>query len=134
MLLSIWILFTLVQESTARLEQYTSFCVEAPVSDATKQKIHRIYPKDENWIIEAFVKDRCTVRLYPSYTVENDTLKIDMLEITAYQIALENGEKFVEELEENDCSCLYEVKLEFSLENIQNVVINKKLKRRNAFD
>jgi hypothetical protein len=127
-------LLTLVQESTARLEQYSSFCIEAPLSDFTKQKIHRIYPKGENWIIEAFVKDRCVVRLYPNHTVEKDTLKIEMLEITEYQIALENGDKFMEELEGNDCLCLYEVKLEFSLENIRHVVMNEKLRKSNAFD
>lgn len=120
------------QEPSVNIRQYYSFCKDVWDYELSKQKIDSVYQKENIWIIEATVRDKCITRLYPQHEIVNDTLKIKMLEITEYRIELENGDSFIEVLDQYDCTCVYNVKMEFYIQNINHLEING-IKKNNAF-
>ena len=117
------------QTSSARLLQYYSVKRSVCEYNKKKQKIDSIWKENNQWNFKALVTDRCITRLYPNHKIVSDTLKIKMLEITEYNIRLENGDEFEEILPEYDCACIYEVGFEFYLDNIEYVEINGMVKK-----
>ncbi len=117
----------------ASLGQYYSFCEKVADFSEKDEGILEIYKNENKWVIKANVMDNCLVRLYPDHKIVSDTLKIEFLEITEYKIELENGDSFAEVLPAYDCLCLYEVRMDFNLEEINHLIINNSLIKKNAF-
>lgn len=122
------------QKPKASLEQYYSFCETVSDFADNEQKILSIKKRENKWIINAIIRGDCNIRLYPKHEISGDTLKIKTVEIVKYSIKLEDDEEWYEVSQAEECSCLYDMKMQFYQKGIKHLVINDKLKKFDTFE